>query len=53
MQLICILPFGIASLDVVCPLHMYIHICNSDVFSVVNIYLGNLKFCVVCVCCVY
>ena len=27
----------------------YIHICNCDMFSVVNVYLDNLKFYVVCV----
>ena len=27
----------------------YIHFCNSDVFSVVNMYLDHLKFCVVCI----
>ena len=35
----------------------YINVCNSDVFSVVNMYLDHLKFCAVCsngrryVCC--
>ena len=27
----------------------YIHVCNSDMFSVVNMYLDHLKFCVVCI----
>ena len=27
----------------------YINVCNSDVFSVVNMYLDHLKFCVVCI----
>ena len=27
----------------------YINLCNSDVFSVVNVYLDHLKFCVVCI----
>ena len=27
----------------------YIHLCNSDVFSVVNMYLDHLKFYVVCI----
>ena len=27
----------------------YINGCNSDVFSVVNMYLVHLKFCVVCI----
>ena len=27
----------------------YIYVCNSDVFSVVNMYLDHLKFCVVCI----
>ena len=25
----------------------YIHVCNCDMFSVVNVYLGHLKSCVV------
>ena len=25
----------------------YIHVCNSDVFSIVNLYLHHVKFCVV------
>ena len=24
----------------------YIHVCNCDMFSVVNVYLDHLKFCV-------
>ena len=28
---------------------MYVNICNSDVFSVVNMYLHHLKFCIVCI----
>ena len=27
----------------------YIHICHSNVFSVINMYLAHLKFCVVCI----
>ena len=27
----------------------YIHVCNCDMFSVVNVYLDQLKFCVVCI----
>ena len=27
----------------------YIDVCNYDVFSIVNVYLDHLKFCVVCV----
>ena len=27
----------------------YIHICNCDMFSVVNVYLDHLKFCGVCI----
>ena len=27
----------------------YIHVCICDMFSVVNVYLGHLKFCVVCI----
>ena len=36
----------------------YINVCNCDMFSVVNVHLYHLKFCVVCinnrryVCCV-
>ena len=28
----------------------YINVFNSDVISVVNMYLNHLKFCVVCIC---
>ena len=28
---------------------LYIDVCNCDVFSVVNVYLDRLKFCVVCI----
>ena len=27
----------------------YINVCNSDVFSVVNMYLDHLKLCVMCI----
>ena len=27
----------------------YIDVCSCDVFSVVNVYLDHLKFCVVCI----
>ena len=27
----------------------YRHVCNCDIFSVVNVYLDHLKFCVVCI----
>ena len=27
----------------------YIHVCNCDMFSVVNMYLDHLKVCVVCI----
>ena len=27
----------------------YIGVCNCDMFSVVNMYLEHLKFCVVCI----
>ena len=27
----------------------YTNVCDSDVFSVVNVYLDHLKFCVVCI----
>ena len=27
----------------------YINVCNCDMFSVVNVYLNHLKFCVVCI----
>ena len=30
-------------------LRRYIDVCNSDVFSVVNVYIDHLKFCVVCI----
>ena len=32
-----------------CAVTRYIHVCNSDVFSIVNICPGYLKFCVVCI----
>ena len=32
-----------------CALIFDIDICNCDVFSVVNVYLDQLKFCVVCI----
>ena len=27
----------------------YINVCNCDMFSVINVYLDHLKFCVVCI----
>ena len=27
----------------------YIYVCHCDMFSVVNVYLDQLKFCVVCI----
>ena len=27
----------------------YINVCNSDVFSVVTMYIGHLKICAVCI----
>ena len=27
----------------------YINVCNCDMFSVVNVYIDHLKFCVVCI----
>ena len=30
-------------------LKRYIHVCNCDMFSVVNVYLDHLMFCVVCI----
>ena len=27
----------------------YIYVCYCDMFSVVNVYLDHLKFCVVCI----
>ena len=27
----------------------YIHVCNCDMFSVVNVYLDHLKFSIVCI----
>ena len=32
-----------------CYLEEYIDVCNGDMFSVVNVYLDHLKFCVVCI----
>ena len=29
----------------------YIDVCYCDMFSVVNVYLDHLKFCVVCINC--
>ena len=29
----------------------YINVCNCDMFSVANVYLDYLKFCVVCIDC--
>ena len=29
--------------------YIYIYVCYGDVFSVVNVYLDHLKFCVVCI----
>ena len=37
----------------------YIHVCNSNVLSVVNVYLDHLKFYVLCIigrrvfCCIF
>ena len=30
-------------------LRRYLNVCNCDMFSVVNMYLDHLKFCVVCI----
>ena len=30
-------------------LRRYMNVCNCDMFSVVNVYLDHLKFCVVCI----
>ena len=32
-----------------CVSRRYINVCNCDMFSVVNVYLDYLKFCVVCI----
>ena len=32
-----------------CSARRYIHVCNCDMFSVVNVYLDHLKLCVVCI----
>ena len=32
-----------------CGVSRYIDVCYCDMFSVVNVYLGHLKFCVVCI----
>ena len=29
----------------------YIYVCNCDMFSVVNVYLDHLRFCIVCIDC--
>ena len=37
-------------MDVVCGIsRRYIDVCYCDMFSVVNVYLDHLKFCVVCI----
>ena len=30
-------------------IYIYIYVCNCYMFSVVNVYHDNLKFCVVCI----
>ena len=30
-----------------------IDVCNGDVFSVVNVYLDHLKFCILCIYVIY
>ena len=30
-------------------IYIYIYVCYCDMFSVVNVYLDNLNFCVVCI----
>ena len=30
-------------------LRRYINVCNCDMFSVINVYLDHLKFCVECI----
>ena len=38
------------TVSAVCSASMrYINVCNCDMFSVVNVYLDHLKFCVVCI----
>ena len=32
-----------------CLEEVYIYVCYCDMFSVVNVYLDHLKFCVVCI----
>ena len=39
----------VCGMFVMCCLEGYINVCNCDVFSVVNVYLDHLKFCVVCI----
>ena len=49
LQLLCILPFLNCFVLCGCVLRRYINVCNGDLFSVVNMYLYDLKFCVVCI----
>ena len=46
MYCVCVICFVVRGCAV---LRRYINVCNCDMFSVVNVYLDHLKFCVVCV----
>ena len=36
-------------MDVLSRVGIIINVCNCDMFSVINVYLDHLKFCVVCI----
>ena len=53
---VCDAPYAVLNVCVRCFVvrrcvvsRMYINACNCDMFSVVNVYLDLLKFCVVCI----
>ena len=43
VRIICFVVRGCAIL------RRYINVCNCDMFSVIDVYLDHLKFCVVCI----
>ena len=56
MWYVCDVPNAVLYVRVICfvvrgyaVLRRYINVCNCDMFSVVNVYLDHLKFCVVCI----
>ena len=56
MWYVCDILYAVLYIDVSCFVvcgcavsRMYIDVCNGEVFSVVNVYLDHLKFCVVCI----